>query len=46
MTPAELNDALRTLDRDELHRIAVSLVSDNAGDEVDASVDSELGKLS
>ena len=35
-TPAELNDALRTLDRDELHRVAMSLVSDNAGDEVDA----------
>jgi hypothetical protein len=36
MTPAELNEALRTLGRDELHRIAMSLVSDNAGDEVDA----------
>ena len=36
MKPAELNDALRTLGRDELHRIAMSLVSDNAGDEVDA----------
>ena len=30
MTPAELNDALRTLGRDELHRIAMSLVSDSA----------------
>jgi hypothetical protein len=36
MTPAELNDALRSLGPDDLHRIAASLVSDNAGDEVDA----------
>ena len=31
MTPAELNDALRTLGPVELHRIAASLVSENAG---------------
>jgi hypothetical protein len=36
MSPAELNDALRTLGRVEVHRIAVSLASENAGDEVDA----------
>ena len=36
MTPAELNDALRTLDRNDLHRIAMSLVSESAGDDVDA----------
>ena len=36
MTPAELNDALCTLDRNDLHRIALSLVSNSAGDEVDA----------
>ena len=36
MTPTELNDALRTLNRDELHRIAMSLSSDTAADEVDA----------
>ena len=36
MTPAELTDALRVLGRDDVHRIAESLVSDNAGDDVDA----------
>jgi hypothetical protein len=36
MTPAELNAALRTLRREDLRRIAQSLASETAGDEVDA----------
>jgi hypothetical protein len=36
MTPVELHDALRRLDRADMHRIARSLVSESAGDEVDA----------
>jgi hypothetical protein len=36
MTPAELSEALRELSPDDISRIARSLASDSAGDEVDA----------
>jgi hypothetical protein len=36
MNTAELNDALRSLGRDDIYRIAESLLSDSVADELDA----------